>query len=407
MVHHGDIFEMKYNSLAAIFPLVVSAIVYAAPPRVFQSDGETLMRTRQAWETHDAAVSKAVQKLERRANQYLDDGPYSVVDKKHPIPGIDKHEYVSLAPYFWPNPRTPDGLPYIRKDGVRNPDINKYDVVPLSQMSQRAYTLALAGYITRERKYSDRAALLLRTFFLEPATKMNPDFEHAQFVMGENRGRHAGLIESRRLLHVVDAVGLLEASNSSWTREDGKQIRDWFRQFTDWMQNGDMKDEGDAKNNHGTWYDVQVVTFRLFLGDTAEARRILEEAKTNRIARQIEPTGEEPEEIVRTKSLSYSAFNLLALTDLADLGRQANVDLWHYKTADGRCIRAVIDNLIPYATGQKKWPHQQIARFDPSELLTPLARAAVAYHDPTYTAVREKIRGRAANPDESIPGAQF
>ena len=47
----------------------------------------------------------------------LSDGPWSVMDKQHVPPSGDKHDYMSLGPYWWPDPDKPDGLPYIRRDG--------------------------------------------------------------------------------------------------------------------------------------------------------------------------------------------------------------------------------------------------------------------------------------------------
>jgi hypothetical protein len=32
---------------------------------------------------------------------------------------------MSLAPYWWPDPKSPNGLPYIRRDGERNPEIKQ------------------------------------------------------------------------------------------------------------------------------------------------------------------------------------------------------------------------------------------------------------------------------------------
>lgn len=54
----------------------------------------------------------------------------------------NKHDYYSFPPYWWPNPDTQDGLPYIRKDGQTNPDANsdatdKNRLVKMSNDGQR------------------------------------------------------------------------------------------------------------------------------------------------------------------------------------------------------------------------------------------------------------------------------
>src|SRR5213594_2468283 len=123
-------------------------------------------------------------------------------------------------------------------------------------------------------------------------------------------------------------------------------------------QSKNGQDEAAATNNHGCWYDAQLASFLLFLGDEAGARQTIESVK-DRIAKQIEPTGEQPRELARTKSFSYSVYNLKALTLLADLGGHVGVDLWHYQTSDGRGIRVALDWLIPFATGEMKWTHEQ------------------------------------------------
>jgi hypothetical protein len=210
---------------------------------------------------------------------------------------------------------------------------------------------------------------------------MNPNLDHAQLVKGQNEGRGYGIIESIRLLNVVDAVGMLEQSGA-WSTEDQAGMRDWFARYVDWMkQSKNGKEEAAATNNHGCWYDAQLATFLLFLGKNAEAKELIESAKERRIARQIEPGGEQPLELARTKSFSYSAYNLSALTLLADLGNRCGADLWHYQTPDGRSIRAALDWVVPFATAEKKWTHQQLGALEPQSLLIPLRRAETALRD--------------------------
>jgi hypothetical protein len=299
-----------------------------------------------------------------------------------------------MAPYFWPDPAKPDGLPYIRKDGKVNPERNQYDAPLLGKMTRAVSTLALAYYLTGEERYAEHASKLLRVWFLDAETRMNPNLNFGQFIPGVNDGRGNGIIDTVSLTKVVDAVGLLAGSHA-WTPADQTGMVAWFRECLHWLRTSKPgKDEAAAANNHGSWYDAQVVTYSLFIGDTESARKLLEECKTKRIARQIEPDGRQPLELKRTKAFDYSCVNLNALFALATLGEQVGVDLWHFETADGRSLRKALDWLIPYATGEKKWENEQITPLRGGALAPFLRRAAIAYQEERYEQLLEKLPSR-------------
>jgi hypothetical protein len=325
----------------------------------------------------------------------LTEGPFSVMDKTATPPSGDKHDYMSQAPYFWPDPGKPNGLPYIRRDGERNPEIKRItDHDEWGRMGEDARGLALAYYLTQKPEYAERATLLLRTWFLDPATKMNPNLEFGQGIPGINTGRGIGIIESRVLVDVTDAVGLL-AGSRAWSAADQQGMKDWLTQYLNWLRTSEKgKAESAAKNNHGTWYDLQVADMALFLGDTQLATDTLERVKTRRIAVQIEPDGKQPLELARTNAWSYSNGNLDGLCKLATLGDEVGVDLWNFKTGDGRSIRAAIDFLVPYAAGEKKWDYQQIGGFHADAVAPTLWRAVKTYHDEKYAALAQKLDGR-------------
>jgi hypothetical protein len=299
---------------------------------------------------------------------------------------------MSQAPYFWADPKSPNGLPYIRRDGERNPEINKItDHHSLDQIEASVETLALAYYFKGDERYATKAVQLLRTFFLDPATRMNPNLRHAQFIPGVNTGRGIGLIETRGLVRVVDAIGLL-ASSKAFTEADQRGLQDWFGKFLQWMldsKNG--RDEAAAKNNHGTYYDVQVVSFVLFLGKKDLAMRVLQQARQKRIATQIEPDGRQPLELARTKAWGYSNGNLDGLMLLATLGERVNVDLWNFQTPDGRGIRKALDFLTPVALGEQKWQYQELGGVKPESLFPLMRRAAKVYQDKQYQSSMSKV----------------
>jgi hypothetical protein len=369
------------------------------PPRVFLLDASNLQAAKQRLrEGHDEKFTAALAELKRAADAELKKGPYSVVDKPFSPPSGDKHDYMSQAPYFWADPNKPDGLPYIRRDGERNPEAKKYRNRPdLGNLMDAVDTLALAYYFTDDETYAKKAAELLRAWFLDPATRMNPNLKFGQFIPGENTGRGRGLIETAGLTRLIDDIGLLENSQSL-TADDRRGLREWFDQFLTWMLESEIgRDEAAAKNNHGTYYDLQVVSFAFFLGKDDIAKRVLNDVGPKRVA-QIATDGRQPLELARTKAWGYSLMNLNGLMSLARMGEHVGIDLWSYETPDGRSIKKAIDYMLPYAAGEKQWDHPQLGGWSPRGFNGILRRAVAHYPDERYREILAK------NADETSRG---
>ncbi len=375
--------------IVAIHCAVASIAGAQSLPRVFILDARELLTAKQRLadpSLKDPALKASLRNIEKNAKSALAAEYASVVTKSVAPPNGDKHDYMSQAPYFWKNPKTKDGLPYIRRDGERNPEIENFpDHALMDTMRKGVKRLALAYYLTGNEEYARKAADVLRMWFLAPATRMNPNLEFAQWVPGLSKGRNFGIIESRGLTDVVDAIGLLGAS-PALTKADHDGLEKWFADYLDWLtksENG--KAESRAENNHGTHYDCQVAAFALFVGRRAFAKQLLESAGERRIARQIEPDGRQPLELVRTRSWSYSSMNLEGLVTLAVLGDAVGADLWHFQTKDGRSIRKAIDFLYPYAAGEKKWPFEQIVAFNTDSFFSSMRRARSRFPDAAFT----------------------
>ena len=385
------------KTLAAISLLFLlgsnlSAQTAAGAARVFLINARKLAGTKQRIHDGDRSLDAALRKLENDARKTLSQEPTSVVTKAATPPSGDKHDYMSQAPYFWPDPTKPNGLPYIRRDGERNPEINKIsDHHTMDVMVAATRTLSLAYYLKGDEEYAAKATQLLRAWFLDPRTRMNPNLQYAQAIPGVNTGRGIGLIETRGMADVVDSIGLLTGSKA-WTNADERGLEDWFGRFLQWMlESKNGRDEAAAKNNHGTYYDVQTASFALFLGKKDLAQKILETAKEKRIATQIEPDGRQPLELVRTKAWGYSNGNLDGLMLLARLAENVDVDLWNYQTKDGRSIRRALEYLYPFAIGDQKWTYQQLGGFEGRSLFPLIRRAAGHYHDDRFKKEQTKI----------------
>lgn len=352
-----------------------------ALPRVFSADAQTLAASKTALRSEDSPLEPALERLLKEADSRLDQKPPTVMDKNQVPPSGDKHDYISQAPYFWRDTNSPDGK-YIRRDGERNPESKvDSDAGRLGGVCSSVHTLGLAYYFTGNEKYAAKATEFIRVFFLDPATRMNPNLNFGQGIPGEVDGRPTGLIGARGFTDFVDGVGLL-AGSKSWTAEDDRKLKAWASDYFHWLTTSKIGlGEDAASNNHGTFFDVQAVSLALFIGNTNYARQKLLEARKKRIADEIEPDGEMPRELARTLSFGYSLFNLHAEINLADLGRTAGVDLWHYKTADGRSLLKAVEFVAPYANPEKEWPYQQIHKASRSDLADVLLQAAVEYPD--------------------------
>jgi hypothetical protein len=279
----------------------------------------------------------------------------------------------------------------MRKDGVRNPEINKItDRTYLGNLENATRALSLAWFITGDEKYANKSAELLKTWFLDENTRMNPHLEYGQAVPGINTGRGIGLIETVALTNIADAAILLQGSKS-WTEADHSSLQKWYAQFLNWMltsKNG--RDEHAAKNNHGTWYYVQVIDFSLFTGDNEKAKQLAEESK-KRLDSQLTKEGMQPLELERTNGLGYSTMNLRGWFTAATLAERIGVNLWTYRTSKSADLRTAFNWLLPYALGEKKWEYQQISRYNKIEVYPLLLQASSAFNVQKYLTMAKEL----------------
>jgi hypothetical protein len=329
--------------------------------RVFLLRPEALRANRAAVRAGEAA--DAYRALIAAAEAALGRGPYTVVDKRKLPASGNAHDYYSIGPYWWPDPDQPNGEPYVRHDGRINPerDTDAFDTADLDAMSADVETLALAYFYSGDRRYADHAARLLRTWFLDPATRMNPNLAHAQAIPGKVAGRKEGVIDAWRLLRLTDAVGLLHPSGAlSPTDEAG--LRDWFADLVEWMATSDLGRAERAKtNNHAIYYDLLASDFALFAGMDEVAKAIVARFPERRIAVQVAADGRLPEELERTRTFHYTNWTLDAAFKLAMLGECVGADLWHATTRNGRSLRTAFDFVHAYTGRLEDWPYPELA----------------------------------------------
>lgn len=324
--------------------------------------------------------------LIQTADSALAGKPVSVMDKTGIPPSNSKHDYMSLATYWWPDPAAKNGVPYIRKDGVINPDTKsgQYDLYALNKMSDDCIHLCWAYFLTREEKYALEAIRKIKTWFLDPMTAMNPNLNYAQGIPGKTSGRPEGIIDASSFPGLFDSISLLRIS-PNWTPKIDQALKDWASLYLNWLLNSPNGiKESSSKNNHATWYDYQAVFFALYTNQRDLAQNHLKEYTLPKLKSHFTEEGLQPLELKRTRPFHYSTFNLTGLYACARLGEWVDVDFWECDS-DKSILRNALDWLLPFVKGEKEWIYKDLEPLNFKKIAPLLLMAARAYKDPSYT----------------------
>jgi len=294
----------------------------------------------------------------KRANKLLDVKPQTVTAFSCPRSEGGKHDFFSEGPYWWPDKENPNG-PYIRHDGVRNPDRFDHHDSDLDNFSWIVSSETSAYVLTRDQKYVKAALLHLNAWFVDTATRMNPSLNYAQAIKGVCSGRGIGIIDAVPLIDVAQSVMILAESPYA-SKKDISNIKDWFKQFIAWLNTHPYGiDEMNAENNHGTWWHTQVAAYARLVGDQKALQLCADFYKNKLIPKQMVLNGSFPLELERTNPYSYSQFNLEAMTSLAWSLSGSSFEVWNYAMPDGRGLNKGLNFIYPYLKDKAQWPYNK------------------------------------------------
>ena len=268
------------------------------------------------------------------------------------------HDFYSEGDYWWPNPVSVDS-PYVQRDGMTNPGNFVAHRQAMIRLSEIIGSLASAYRITSDESYVKHALLHCKAWFVDTATKMNPNLLYAQAIKGRATGRGIGIIDTIHFMEVVQ--GLLAMENASvMDKSLLAAIRTWFEQYLQWLTSHKYgKDEMNAENNHGTCWVMQVAAFARFTGNEELQKICRDRYKNILLPNQMAVDGSFPREIRRTKPYGYSIFNLDAMVMVCQILSTEQDNLWRYETQDGKSIKKAIAYLYPYVDDKSKWPHNK------------------------------------------------
>lgn len=300
-----------------------------------------------------AAIDRS--RVLRAAQEYLNEVPITITASSSPRSPGGKHDFFSEGDYWWPDPGNPNG-PYIRRDGMSNPDNFTGHRHALIRLSQQVPALAAAWLLTRDERYASHAIKHLRAWFIDPATLMNPNLQYAQAIKGVDTGRSIGIIDTIHLVEVARAISGLEGSKA-FTRNEAEALKNWFAQYLAWLTTSEHgQQERDAKNNHGTCWVMQAAEFARYTGNQEVTEYCRNRFKTVLVPGQIAAEGSFPLELQRTKPYGYSLFNLDAMAIACQILSHEKDNLWTYQTSEGKGMKQAMAYMFPFIADKKKWP---------------------------------------------------
>ena len=354
----------------------------------------TVVSDAEAEPIHSAIVRKEawtiepVRRLRAEAERRLKEGPWTVTAERPQGIAMDIHEYYSEAPYWWPQSEDPKA-PYVRKDGLANPARFLANKTALNAMADAVFTLGTAAYLLDDPRYAQRAVRIIRTWFLDPKTRMNPSLDNAQAIRNLNSGRGAGILDGRVFIRAIQGMEFLEQTGACDPKEQAA-LKKWFQDYLHWLLTSTPADaEKHSGNNHASWWTAQTAAIATFVEDDPAQKIAFNFYRDHIFPHQIKPDGSAPREELRTRSLSYSAFNLEAFTVTCRIAQLHGVDLWSV-SAKAATIATVIEYLQPFLADPKKWPKEQIGDFS-NDSVYALSFAGMGLKKPEYLALYRKL----------------
>ena len=335
----------------------------------------------------------------KAADAALDQEPVTITAFHARLSTGGPNDFYSNGDYWWPNPATTNGLPYVQHDGESNPGNFIAHRQVIRKLSDAVAALGAAYKITGDDKYAKKAAVLLQVFFLDEKTRMNPNLQYAQAIPGVSTGRGTGIIDTLHIIEIPKAIEAM-AKSPAFPAEEVGGLKKWFVDYIAWMRTSkNGNDEANAGNNHAVAYWLQVAVFAEFTGDEAnltECRRHFTEVF---VPKQMATDGGFPAELRRTKPYGYSTFQLDNMVTLCQVLSTPDHDLWAFSLPDGRNIHKAVAFMYPYFADKSKWPHEpDVMAWDGWPARQPcLLFAGVAFNDPKYLDLWHKLPADPAN----------
>ena len=358
------------------------------------------------------------------AERYLALQPAPLTSLPNPRSPGTAHDYYSEA-----QPDTDSNSPSKSKVELPPPFTSHRDAVFALGLAVPA--LAAAHLLTGEERYAEQAAVWLRAWFIDPATRMTPSLDYGYVLstpapdqsastlttppkIAPRGGRFEGILETLPLVEVAQAIPFL-TSSPALSEADQKALLAWFAAYLLWLTK--PQDSGprlaalarDQKSHHGTSWLLQASAYATFTAADSTAPKSEDNSldalrhryKSVTLRAQISADGTFPHELPSATPYRDSLFNLDMLAAVCHLLSTRFESIWDYQLEDGPGMRSAIAYHFPFIADRGLWPFRaDVAHFDqlPARRAS-LLLSARAYQRPEYASLWRTLPPDPASPD--------
>jgi len=360
------------------------------------------------------------------AGRYLTQAPTPLTSLPCPRSPGTIHDYYSEA--------EPDAPPADVKKSAAPPPFTAHRDA-LFTLGLAVPALAAAHLLTGEDRYAEHAALQLRAWFVDPATRMAPSLSYGHVLTDQaapgtehpsvqsnpafasppvTGGRFEGILETLPLVEVAQAIPFLAAS-PALSEADIKALHEWFAAYLRWLT--EPEDSGprlpalarDRKDHHGTSWLLQASAYAILTAPEGTAPKSEASAlaelrhrfRTVTLRAQISSDGTFPHELSSDNPYRNSLLNLDMLAGVCQLLTTRFESVWDYQLEDGPGMRSAIAYHFPYIADRGRWPFRSDAT-NFKELpgrRASLLLTARAYQRPEYAELWKTLPPDPASPE--------
>ncbi len=222
-------------------------------------------------------------------------------------------------------------------------------------MSDSVRTLGLAYAFTGESQYAEKALDFIRTWTLDPVTRMRPTPPGKSIQIS---------VTMPALFYGADLISNYEG----WNPTEKAGFQDWTQAIA-----ADVRANGQGNNNFSNWRTVMLASAGAFLHDESLLTYAADEWR-RLVPIQIQNSGSAwagrmSQEYTRDDGLHYSTFAINAMMQTAEIMDNRGVNLYDYvhefetngaPNGTYASLKLALDYITPYAIAPETWPYSQV-----------------------------------------------